>query len=468
MYQAVNNDNWLSSELQNIYNDTKHAETRFDITRAFINFERRLASMDVEDYVSQKIILNSGNECKSWTAFCNIPQGELLLAERSACWVAPRVRKESKNYTLILWKKLIITCCKDKKLSKDLKMLFPRTQADVKKILNESKRYKIPILEIYQFFERNRYLINKIRINEAYRLYLVVKFNQMSVYTLPELWKSPITWPDEFLVNSLYIKSSFFDHSCRPNVARFYIGTVAVFRALKPISQGETLSICYIENEYISDPLWVRNSELNFFCRCEVCQKEGAFSSSEDSQKISEINRKSKKSNKRCSIVSREYISLIQGMPPEERIVAIDRVLRESFLQNSIRSWNSKAPKMVAPDASKLAGFLVHDYIFVRNYDLARFWLNVMYKTIHVKDEHSIPILILSGMISEERRDKIKYFSKAVRVSKTVFGNNVKFFMKRYWVDIKYFGSLLFRNVRERNLSLRRTSYLVRNMFSYE
>lgn len=468
MYQVVNNDSWLSSELQNIYSDTKHAKTRADVARAFTNFERRLSNMHAEDYISPKIVLKNDSGCKSWTAFGRISQGELLLAEKSVCWISPRIGRRPTDYTLILWKKLLHLCGNNKKLCNDLRQLFPRTQADIRKILYESKGCKIPILEIYQFFERNQYLINRIRINEAYRLYLVVKFNQMSVYMLPELWKSPVTWQDKFVVNSLYIKSSFFDHSCRPNVVRFYIGTVAVFKALRPIHQNETLSICYIENEYISDPMWVRNSELNFFCRCNVCQREGTFAFFEDSHTISEANKESKRSNKRCSILSDGYLRMIQEMPPVERIVFIDRIMRERFLQNGIHAGNPNTPKMVSPDASKLAGFLVHDYIYVQNHDMARFWLNVMYESIQIKDEHSIPILILQAIISERRKDKIKYLTKAVRISKTVFGNNVKFFMKRYWLDIKYFSTLLIRTSRKRNLFLRRTSYMIRNIFSYE
>lgn len=465
MHQIVNNDDWLSSELQTIFKDTKRSNTQFEINRALVKFEERLSMKSSHDYVSPKLILNNNNESKAWISFGNISEGELLLAEKPLCWATPKIGSSTKEYSFILWKKLIKKCKNDKKLLKSLKMLFPRTQADIKRIRQESESYQIPIKEIKEYFENNIELTNHIKINEALRIYLVVKYNQMSVIMLPELWKNPFKWSEKFLINSLYLKSSYFDHSCSPNVARFYIGTVAIFKALRPIKHNETLSICYIENEYIQDPLWVRNSELNFFCRCKLCRKEGGFTLHDQTSKISEINKESRRHNKRCSLLSRKYIRMLQNLVLEERISIIEDILKESFLSNN-QNISSKTPKIVGLDASKLIGFLVHDYISIKNYEKAQTWLNIMYKTNYIKDEHNIPILILLGIISKDIETQKNYFKKAVKLSKTVFGPHVKFFMKRYWLDIKYFGTIIYENTKEKASFLRHISLLIRYIFS--
>ncbi|CAD98646.1 hypothetical predicted protein, unknown function [Cryptosporidium parvum] len=465
MHKVLDDDDWLSSELQILFDDTYKSNKREKINKSLYDFENRLSRKRANNYISPKIALNSSQESNTWVAFENISKGELILAEKPLCWITTKIGNHFKDYSLVLWKKLIKKCKNDNKLLRNLKLFFPRTQADIKKIRQESENYKIPIKKISRFYEANPDLANKIRFNEALRIYLVVKYNQMSVSTMPELWKNPFYWTEIFSINSLYFKSSFLDHSCSPNVARFYIGTVAVFRALRPIKRKETLSICYIESEYIQDPLWVRSSELNFFCRCELCQKEGRFSPDESTSRIFEINKISRKLNKRCSLISKKYIYMLQGLSLEERISVIEDILVESFLPNEQVNL-SKAQKLVGLDASKLIGFLVYDYISYKNLDKAQYWLDIMYRMIYIKDEHNIPVLIIIGLISKDPEIQEKYFRKAARISETVFGSSIKFFMKRYWLDIKLFGKMLYENKRERTSFLRHISSLIRSIFS--
>ncbi|KAK9171921.1 SET domain protein [Cryptosporidium meleagridis] len=465
MHTVFDDDDWLSSELQILFEDTYKSIKRDQVNKSLYDFENRLSRNRVSNYISPKVVLKSSQESNTLVAFENISKGELILAEKPLCWITTKIGDYLKDYSFILWKKLIKKCKDDKKLLKNLKWFFPRTQADIRKIRQESENYKIPIKRITRFYEDDPDLANKIRFNEALRIYLVVKYNQMSVSTLPELWKNPFYWTDIFSINSLYFKSSFLDHSCSPNVGRFYIGTVAVFRALRPIKRKETLSICYIESEYIQDPLWVRSSELNFFCRCELCQKEGRFSPDVSISKIAEINRISRKLNKRCSLISKKYIYMLQGLSIEERISVIEDILVESFLPNE-RLNLSKAQKLVGLDASKLIGFLVYDYISCKNIEKAQYWLDIMYKMIHIRDEHNIPVLIIIGLISKDPEIQEKYFRKAARISETVFGSSIKFFMKRYWLDIKLFSQMLYENKRERAHFLRHISSMIRSTFS--
>ncbi|KAJ1607167.1 SET domain-containing protein [Cryptosporidium canis] len=425
MRQVVDSDDWLSSELQMIYSDTRGVRTRSGLSRALLDFEARLSGMRRLDYVSPRITLSRAEDSRSWQAQASISKGELLLAEIPVCWALQAMGDPIKDYSFVLWKELIRICVMNKRVLRGVGRLFPRTQADIGRCIQESKSCKIPVREIRDFFEGSPVLSRRIGIREGIRLYLVVKFNQMSINMLPELWKNPLEWSERFLVSSLYLKSSFFDHSCIPNVARFYIGTVAVFRALRPIQPNETLSICYIESEYIQDPLWIRSSELNFFCRCQKCQREGGFSSDDQHSRISEINRASRRLNKRCSLLTARHISILQGLPIRERISVVNEILTESFIDDDKVRQPSR-PKLVGLDASKLIGFLAHDYISIKDFDKAKFWLNFLRDIIKIRDEHHIPILLLLGMISGRGPDQNRYFSKAVRISTTIFGNNIK------------------------------------------
>ncbi|KAF7458535.1 SET domain containing protein [Cryptosporidium felis] len=453
-------DDWLSYELQRTFAETRKICTKFDLSNALINFEERNSRFSSVEFVSPKITLRkdpSGG--KNWRSTGTILEGQLILSEKSFSWEIHQFPELPLNSSLLLWKKVIRKCNLSERLFRKLKLLFPRTQSDIEKIRRESSDYKIPSKEIKEYLRINN--LTNISLNDALRLYLVVKFNKMSINFLPELWKNPFHWSETFFINSLYVKSSFFNHSCDPNVGRFFIGTVAIFKALRPIKPNEDLTICYIETEFINDPLWVRCCELNFWCLCHICQREGRFAPTDTKQKISQAIKDSRRINKRSSVLTQTYLGILKRMGVRERALAIEDLLRNNFL-NPVQG--SRAPIIVSLDASKLMGFLIHDYVSTRRFQSAKLWLNLMSNIIKVKDEHAIPVFVLLGLISEGEV-KYRYFRKAVRIASAVFGNNVTFFMKRYWKEIRYFGKMLYQSRRERNFYLRRASNLIRELF---
>ncbi len=78
--------------------------------------------------------------------------------------------------------------------------------------------------------------------------------------------------PNE-LSYGLYLKSSFFNHSCLPNCFYFGVANLLFVKAIDNIKEGEELTISYIEPK----PLYQRRNEMNkwnFQCNCKLCQYE--------------------------------------------------------------------------------------------------------------------------------------------------------------------------------------------------
>lgn len=79
----------------------------------------------------------------------------------------------------------------------------------------------------------------------------------------------------------IHLISSYFNHSCLPNVIKLVKDNVAVCKALLPIKKGEQLFITYIDDETFDMTEKQRNDQLewtyNFRCKCQFC-KNGAKS----------------------------------------------------------------------------------------------------------------------------------------------------------------------------------------------
>lgn len=73
----------------------------------------------------------------------------------------------------------------------------------------------------------------------------------------------------------LYIETSIFDHSCKPNAAPVFNGLQIEIRSLQNIPFGEPVTINYVD---IKEPRSSRQSKLKaqyyFTCQCARCSKE--------------------------------------------------------------------------------------------------------------------------------------------------------------------------------------------------
>lgn len=77
-------------------------------------------------------------------------------------------------------------------------------------------------------------------------------------------------------VKELHLLTSYFNHSCLPNIIKLGKDNVAVCKALLPIKKGEQLFITYIDDEAFDMTEKQRNDQLEwiygFRCKCELCR----------------------------------------------------------------------------------------------------------------------------------------------------------------------------------------------------
>ena len=98
--------------------------------------------------------------------------------------------------------------------------------------------------------------------------------NSIGYSTFPELIKHDHF--ESFSGTGLYSQSSLFNHSCDPNVYRYSLGPLLIFRAARDISPDCQLFISYIPTEILCEPRAVRSLFLgnrDFSCSCVRCQE---------------------------------------------------------------------------------------------------------------------------------------------------------------------------------------------------
>ncbi|EEA05715.1 uncharacterized protein CMU_027240 [Cryptosporidium muris RN66] len=441
----VQQDDWLSKQIQTLFNLTKGKTTREDLELSLRKYEN-LGKLELRAYTSPYINMKKSRNSIFWCSNCFIPRGSLLLSNDPIGWcVFNNTLSRNCTGTLELWKCILTISNEDLLLCKKMKLLYPRNKKDINDIIKHNKKLGVP----KSMIEREWELISKkftykdkskISLNEAIRLYLVVKYNQMGVHILPEAWNSPFKWCNSFGVNALYFDASFFNHSCCPNVSRHYIGTTVVFYSMRNIEKGEPLTISYIENEYLREPLWIRHEELNFRCFCEKCTHEENFQSnsvSREAENYENIFHASKKNNPRKTLLSKDHLDILNQLSCFQRINIINDILLDNHRMRS---------KLIETEKQILIDILVLDYIKTKNYHSCLYWLKYNINNSVCKDESLIPLYIMYGIIQINTFKSTQYLYMAIELFKCLFGGHIKFFMKRYWADIKYIVKLMYRN----------------------
>lgn len=74
--------------------------------------------------------------------------------------------------------------------------------------------------------------------------------------------------------SGVYVAESMFNHSCTPNAAPVSNGVHMEIRCIRPIEEGEPITICYVSQE---DPKLKRQKILKkyyFDCNCPRCEQD--------------------------------------------------------------------------------------------------------------------------------------------------------------------------------------------------
>ncbi|KAK5705280.1 Histone-lysine N-methyltransferase set-6 [Elasticomyces elasticus] len=83
---------------------------------------------------------------------------------------------------------------------------------------------------------------------------------------------------EEYMGYAVYPSSSYFNHSCSPNVAKQRVGNAWRFWVIEDVRKGEQLCISYLggdEKDLSVDERRARLAEVwGFVCECARCQSE--------------------------------------------------------------------------------------------------------------------------------------------------------------------------------------------------
>lgn len=110
---------------------------------------------------------------------------------------------------------------------------------------------------------------------------LIIQVNGFSGYTDPvngTFGQAAIADDDHRqFQREIHLLTSYFNHSCIPNVVKLGRDNLAVCKAMLPIKKGEQLFITYIDDEAFGMTECERNDQLEpiygFRCKCEFCRK---------------------------------------------------------------------------------------------------------------------------------------------------------------------------------------------------
>jgi hypothetical protein len=95
------------------------------------------------------------------------------------------------------------------------------------------------------------------------RLKLIVRYNNLSAETNAEqVCYNGCPRFRALAGLGLYVDASYFNHSCKPNVARFSVGDLLVLRTCKHVAAGEELCISYVGADLLCEAPAVRTFML--------------------------------------------------------------------------------------------------------------------------------------------------------------------------------------------------------------
>jgi hypothetical protein len=310
-----------------------------------------------------------------------------------------------------------------------LSNLYPREVTDtlwVCECASTGMEIEHSVNELIHLKEFNEDMVKEIH----HRLPLIVRYNCLSIETAPELFIHPNQDAGGHLTLSgtgLYYYPSYFNHSHRPNVARYSIGDVMFFVTNQDVKHGDELCISYIESEHLCESSKVRSRLLDM-----------------DFEEPSEQDEANDPLEKTYPIVDVDMQDELMSLHPIERLDEIDRLLKE-VLSESVT---------IDDDGEELHWFRCDEYqlriLLALTYDsLGQFtnalneWkrcISFAEENLPLNDESCIPIYVQGALCAQAAGQwaNVKdYSSKALKIHDLIFGGGVDFFRQRYRKEVE-------------------------------
>ena len=144
------------------------------------------------------------------------------------------------------------------------------------------------------------------------------------------------------LCYGLYVKSSFFNHSCDPNCFYFGIANLLIVKAIKNIKKGEELTVSYIEPK----PKFMRKNDLGrweFECECKYCIEEGDICNKDSYFKVFDTYVKIQNMMVNASINSYEQLEMKLDVFSQDTIYNMIM----NMIEKKVFDWEEKELKFL-------------------------------------------------------------------------------------------------------------------------
>mmetsp|Transcript_12186 Transcript_12186/g.22841 ORF Transcript_12186/g.22841 Transcript_12186/m.22841 type:complete len:469 (+) Transcript_12186:20-1426(+) len=265
-----------------------------------------------------------------------------------------------------------------------------------------------------------------------HRLPLIVRYNCLSIETAPELFIHPNQDAGGHKMLSgtgLYYYPSYFNHSHRPNIARYSIGDVMFFVTNQDVKHGDELCISYIENEHLCESSEVRSRLLDMDFEEPSEEEETEAKDSPD---------------KNYPIVDIDMQDEIMSLHPIERLDEIERLLKELLSENVTIDDDGEELHWFRCDEYQLRILLALTYDSLGQFTNAleewKWCMAFVEENLPVNDESSIPIYVQGALCAQAagQWSYVKEFStKALKIHDLIFGGGVGFFRQRYRKEVE-------------------------------
>ena len=246
----------------------------------------------------------------------------------------------------------------------------------------------------------------------------------------------------DMIGDAIYLKGSFFNHDCSPNLNRYFIGDILVVKAVKDIKVGEECTFSYLETEHLCESESFRSSRLPFDCNCEKCILERSENdeSHDDDEKDDSDEEEEEESEDDDLIFDETQCASLFSMEPSKRIEIIGELMKVHDLRHCdiISGYTAKAMA----------------YLELKRFgDAAKCWMQCVdcikrsFGEIH---EHMVPFYLQCILckiaelipkrndieIIKKNQDVMKLIQKMLKVHDTCFGGGSLFFLQRYSTEL--------------------------------
>ncbi|CEM16731.1 unnamed protein product [Vitrella brassicaformis CCMP3155] len=323
-----------------------------------------------------------------------------------------------------------------------LKGLYPRTKKELKQLGKWESGETRGILDRHLDKELTD-MLQRIRgrvdiddpAREKERLKWVVSLNALGMYQQSEQFCYSKAGFDKMEAVGLFFLASFFNHSCSPNVCRYSISEWMLFHTIKPVKKGEPLTISYVEEEHLEEPLWLRRAVLaengyqRFKCVCPKCVEQR-----DDPSQTEEG----------CPVMQPfqdGFDEELLKLPPNQRLQHIQEV--KSAVEEALQTR-----RVLLSDRIQLSLMEGAAHAQLRNFDEAdRAWgraYEVATEALPDNDEHLVALSTLLACCaaclppSEQSHFMLEtWLATAVRIHSVCFGGGVHLYRQRYRVELQ-------------------------------